>query len=285
MNDKTLDICIKIITTHGLAVFLVVFYAFVIYPESQSERSAWIQEITKVRMLVDPASRPINSIQADAVSKIVIDQFIAKLRYSFQYNKELNNEMLFLNSSFTSFADRLDNFKKDKKEKIMRFEFLGKVYSIELNSDKDKFFLFYDNMFEGVVDSIDENKNEAFKLYEKLFTEEIRANESIVIQLERLSLNSGTLEPIWRSTLEDTKKKWLSSINGKLMWKSDINIQSFLYKVSKSEYYNEWSSVNNKKVKYIKDVEFFNIYSDFESLSNQLEVEMSKKINSSTFEI
>ena len=70
----------RFIATHGLAVFLVVYYATVLYPDAMKERAIWIEQITELRKAVDPDSRPVSLNQARIITDLVSDNFINKLK-------------------------------------------------------------------------------------------------------------------------------------------------------------------------------------------------------------
>ncbi|PSV47308.1 hypothetical protein [Photobacterium indicum] len=292
MNSKAFEVVAKIVATHGLAVFLVIFYTLIIYPESQQERSAWIQEITKVRMLVDPVSRPLNTIQADAISKIAIDQFIARLRSSFNDDlssfsglSRLSSRMSTLQKSTRDILNGVHDENDVTKEKKNSAYFNTNKYEILNNSQKSDFFSFYQKVFTEVNTLVEQEKTEKMKSYRRLFIQEVQNNESIVIQLERLRLDNGTLESIWRASLKIAQQEWFKSINGKVTRGNYIEVQYFLKEVSTFPYFNEWKRENRESVDLLLGVQEFSNYSDFENLNNLLQVEMAKKINSSAFNI
>ena len=71
--------------TYGLAVFLVVYYTIELYPEVRDERAQWIQEITEVKRLVDPETRPLNSLQAKAVLDLAMNAFLGDVEQGLNY--------------------------------------------------------------------------------------------------------------------------------------------------------------------------------------------------------
>jgi hypothetical protein len=72
------------IGTHGLAVFLVVYYTVYLYPKAERERGEWIEQITRVRQLLEPETRALTSAQADAVLSIAKTAFIQQLQAEIQ---------------------------------------------------------------------------------------------------------------------------------------------------------------------------------------------------------
>src|SRR5437868_6193452 len=80
MNFDYLETIGKFVGTYGLAVFLVLYYAVRLYPEIQKERAEWIRQITRLRQLVDPATRPLTRDQARTVLQLASDAFADRLR-------------------------------------------------------------------------------------------------------------------------------------------------------------------------------------------------------------
>ena len=70
------------IGTHGLAVFLVVFYTVYLYPRSEAERKEWIEQITRIRQIIEPETRTLTATQADAVLSIARRSFIQDLQHT-----------------------------------------------------------------------------------------------------------------------------------------------------------------------------------------------------------
>jgi len=79
MNLDYLETIVKFIGTYGLAVFLVLYYAVKLYPETQKERDEWIRQITRLRQLVDPATRPLTRDQARTVLQLASDSLADRL--------------------------------------------------------------------------------------------------------------------------------------------------------------------------------------------------------------
>ncbi len=83
----------RFISTHGLAVFLVIYYATVLYPDAMKERAVWIEQITELRKAVAPDSRAINLNQARVVIDMVSESFVNKLED--EISKTLQQEELY----------------------------------------------------------------------------------------------------------------------------------------------------------------------------------------------
>jgi hypothetical protein len=76
--DTIKNSAVQIIATHGLAVFLVLFYVFKMYPEEREERKAFLTELTELRraLSVDPEKRPLTAVQANAILEMQLDRFV-----------------------------------------------------------------------------------------------------------------------------------------------------------------------------------------------------------------
>lgn len=70
------------IKDHGVAIFLVVFFVVVIYPEQADERKDWITQITKLQESLDPSKRPITEDQATIILDLVTESFVQSIEAS-----------------------------------------------------------------------------------------------------------------------------------------------------------------------------------------------------------
>lgn len=73
LDTNYLETIGKFIGTYGLAVFLVLYYAIKLYPEGRKERGEWIKQITRLRHLVDPYTRPLTKDQAKTILQLASD--------------------------------------------------------------------------------------------------------------------------------------------------------------------------------------------------------------------
>lgn len=79
MLDPNITEIGKFIANYGLAIFLVVYYVLKMYPQITKERREWIEEITKVKLLVNPDTRPLTPSQAEVVGDIAIEAYFSKI--------------------------------------------------------------------------------------------------------------------------------------------------------------------------------------------------------------
>lgn len=89
MNLDYLETIGKFVGTYGLAVFLVLYYAVKLYPETQKERAEWIRQITRLRQLVDPATRPLTRDQAKTVLQLASDSLADRLLLVLESSKRM----------------------------------------------------------------------------------------------------------------------------------------------------------------------------------------------------
>ena len=68
---NTIKLISDFIKYHGIAIFLVVFFVLVIYPEQQKEREEWINEISLLREALNPTNRSLTLEQARSILDIV----------------------------------------------------------------------------------------------------------------------------------------------------------------------------------------------------------------------
>jgi hypothetical protein len=77
---EPLNVAGLFIGTHGLAVFLVIYYTIYLYPRAETERGQWITEISSIRQLLDPETRSLSLPQAETVLGIAKFAFIQRLQ-------------------------------------------------------------------------------------------------------------------------------------------------------------------------------------------------------------
>lgn len=77
---------LKILGTHGLAVFLVVYYAIYLYPDSFKERGAWITKIEELRRSINPEEKPMSSSQTESILDYVTDLYFLNVQSELPFN-------------------------------------------------------------------------------------------------------------------------------------------------------------------------------------------------------
>ena len=77
--ERKIEMYARIVQTYGLAVFLVLWYVFVVWKkqnqdreEDRKERAKWIEQITGLRLLVDPAVKKLTRQQARTILQMAI---------------------------------------------------------------------------------------------------------------------------------------------------------------------------------------------------------------------
>lgn len=76
----------KFIGTYGLAVFLVVYYAIWLYPDSFKERGAWITKIEELRRSINPEDKPMSTSQTESILDYVTDLYFLNVQSELPFN-------------------------------------------------------------------------------------------------------------------------------------------------------------------------------------------------------
>ncbi|WP_394128636.1 hypothetical protein [Vibrio hepatarius] len=85
-SEHSLTGVIKILSTHGLAVFLVVYYAMFLYPDSFKERGAWIAKIEELRRSINPEDKPLTVSQTESILDYVTDLYFLNVQSEVPFN-------------------------------------------------------------------------------------------------------------------------------------------------------------------------------------------------------
>lgn len=178
------------IGTHGLAVFLVVFYTVYLYPRSEAERKEWIEQITRVRQLIEPETRALTATQAEAVLSIA--------RRSFSQDLQSNLEL------FSNYSERGGMSWSDSS-----ISFWGEDFRIkapdgddanELNQIMKRFNSLFDarqaEFRRGLLGAFDRASSNA---------------EVLRYQLGRLRSEQSTLDEVWQRATEPLRQEWIAN--------------------------------------------------------------------------
>lgn len=84
--ENKLTSMVKILSTHGLAVFLVVYYAMFLYPDSFKERGAWITKIEELRRSINPEDKPLTTSQTESILDYVTDLYFLNVQSEVPFN-------------------------------------------------------------------------------------------------------------------------------------------------------------------------------------------------------
>jgi hypothetical protein len=193
MNFDYLETVGKFIGTYGLAVFLVLYYAVRLYPEIQKERAEWIRQLTRLRQLVDPASRPLTRDQARTVMQLASDALADRLR-------------LVLDVSFRDSG----LVRSSSGSGAVTANLFGQEISFDPATNIDQEMR--DQEFEKILSDIDralkdqtrrsrENLDEAFK-----FVSEMARRDAYRLAL--LRFGNTSLESVWTKAYDDSTKQW-----------------------------------------------------------------------------
>jgi hypothetical protein len=273
---NTLNVVSNFIGTHGLAVFLVVFYALVIYPQSQDERKQWIEQITKVKQLVDPANRPISLTQAEAVLRIVVFGFTERLLFYSRDYRDYYSRGYYEEDYPYYDEDEDDPIPKQRKRFTRAFgESIGLDFNIDIEKQAiDEIDAAYRKFYELMIDAQEESK----KGLSKAFEYAKRSNAYAAVQLEKLKLENGSLDKVWEDASSNIKEVWLKEFESTISLQVDHSRKSFIRFIKRHKHYNSWKTKNPEKIKKLKSIEIKDVQDAIMNIQNQLELEVSKQL-------
>ncbi len=175
------------IGTHGLAVFLVVYFTLFLYPKMESERGEWIRDITELKQLVNPATRPVTAQQAEAILNIVASNFVGYL-YSWQSNSNQSStgsDYFYFGRESFKYPDPavnapLDTLAGELENDIARF---SAALRVEASDRQDRL------------------RNQ--------LANSVRATETQVYQLALIRFGDASLKESWSNVTKTAEKLWL----------------------------------------------------------------------------
>jgi hypothetical protein len=185
------------IATHGLAVFLVVYYAVWMYPQLREERKDWIEQITRLRQLVDPETRPLTIRQAEVAFELAINAYLDKLRLQFR------------TVTLVGFGTARPSHGRDESSSMRRTNAFGEMVAYEPTlEDSDP----YKNL-QSLINRIRSLRKKRERIVRetllRLFREVEQSAQSITHQLGKLRFGLTTLEGPWREAMEEVEELWV----------------------------------------------------------------------------
>lgn len=259
------------IGTHGLAVFLVVFYTVYLYPRGEAERKEWIEQITSIRMLVEPATRTLTTSQADAVLSIAKRAFIQDL----QLNLEL---MLQNNNSFVSWSRDDDSIRFWNEE----FIFKGKNAFPVPGDERAKNTSIVDlSQIMHRFNSVLEQRLSEYRQQQLIAFDRVLANSEVLrYQLGRLRSEQGTLDEVWQLATDPLRNEWVQYTSTSTF--SDENplypIKEFKRLVEKHGEYRELSKTDPELFKYLQSSVIRTEASPIAKIASTLEQNLAKAL-------
>jgi len=198
LNPGALETIGKFIGTYGLAVFLVLYYAVKLYPEMQRERGEWIRQITRLRQLVDPGTRPLTRDQAKTVMQLASDAFADRLLFTLGAREAPRG----WGSSYSTDPD------------VVSLAVFGKELSFNSKSEMapEKRDQELEKIGEDIARGLKEqmrgsleNLNEALK-----YASEMGRRDAYRLAL--LRFGNASLESVWIKAYDETAKQWTEGL-------------------------------------------------------------------------
>lgn len=194
------------IGTHGLAVFLVVYYTTVLYPRVTAERKEWIEEITMLRQLVNPETRPVNQNQAETILKIIATSFVEKLDLHSEYlTYQCDNPIEWDTNSITLWGD----------------EYV--IEGDELAPDPEKLR----NLLKLFQEQIQEKRVETQRKLRDAYEQARKLEELQAYQLGLIKLERGSLREVWMQAEKSVRGLWMDEIEGVDLTANTFEVSEF----------------------------------------------------------
>lgn len=194
MNFEYLETVGKFIGTYGLAVFLVLYYAVKLYPEIQKERAEWIRQITRLRQLVDPATRPLTRDQARTVLQLAGDALADRLRLALDAGFGVDRGMWSPGGGSEEVTANLFG---------QEFSFNPKIEMSQDGREQElaKIINDIDRTLNDETRRSRENREEAFK-----YVSEMARRDAYRLALLRFV--NASLESVWSKAYDEATKQW-----------------------------------------------------------------------------
>lgn len=218
------------IGTHGLAVFLVVYYATILYPELRQERGDWIEQITRLRQLVDPTTRPLNRSQAEAVLGIITNVHLERLR---------QNTEIFASQRDTSMSWSLDSIR-----------FWGEEYEFDVNKEMtdDQRYRELTDLLERFEIVLADRRQETRADLLHAYDASKEKNDAVAYQLGRLRFEDTTLEDVWRKSVAGIRDIWIAGLDTLGRGETSFELAEFRKFLAKHPSYDELKSKEPEKL-------------------------------------
>lgn len=196
MDLSYLETIGKFVGTYGLAVFLVLYYAVRLYPEMQKERAEWIRQLTRLRQLVDPTTRPLTRDQARTVLQLASDALADRLRLALDENFKTSG--VWPSGGPGTVSASL--FRQD-----FSFDPAAIMTPDQRDQEFDKFVNDIQRSLKDQMRQSRENLDEALK-----FVSEMARRDAYRLAL--LRFGNASLESVWTKAYDLSTKQWSESL-------------------------------------------------------------------------
>jgi hypothetical protein len=213
----------KFIGTYGLAVFLVVYYAVWLYPDSFKERGAWITKIEELRRSINPEEKPLTSSQAECLLDYVTDLYFLNV----QSELPLNNFSRFLPTGGIMSGGggyySGGSFSPEKKPKNS-IEIFGAGFMFFIDSDKET-----KPQVEKIINDVKKSAkknatNDVEKIYDPIFNQAISNALKSSSRLRLFNYETETLYELWTKTVSNNEEQFKKELIGSFI-DSKVNEQ------------------------------------------------------------
>ncbi len=183
------------IGTHGVAVFLVVYYTMWLYPDAREERGKWLTQISLLREQLTPQTRKASLEQASATLYLAADNFIERLKLILEI---ADNKFPGTNQSTngsTSFSIWNETFSLDDAE-------------IPNDPIKD-----LNDLIERFVRARDGRTFQYRRMLDSAFQEANEADVPTRYTLGRIHFGDGFIGNIWETATSKLRQDWEEFLN------------------------------------------------------------------------
>ena len=212
----------------------MVYYTLYLYPKAESERGDWIEEITRVRQLIEPETRSLTQSQAEVVLAISRTAFMQQLQTDAQFVQQQASAGGSGGSSDSS-------------------EVLGEVFSWKQMAGGEADY----KQLAGNVKKFNaayERQQNAYRQRLMDAFDESRANGDVLrYQLGRLRTETGSLDEVWVKAVQPLREMWQKLAESAVTPEvTDYEIADFKRRAEASPSYDLFTSKNPAELRYLK---------------------------------
>lgn len=259
------------IGTHGLAVFLVVFYTVYLYPRGEEERKQWIEQITSIRMLVEPETRKLTILQADAVLSIAKRAFTQDLQLNLKLMLQNNDSSVGWSGSDSSIRFWNEEFIFEGKN-ASRVPGDERTKNTSIN-DLSQIMRRFNRVFEQ---RLSEYQQQLLIAFDRAFGN----SEVLRYQLGRLRSEQGTLDEVWQLATDPLRNEWIQYTSTSTFLDESLlfPVKEFKKFVEKDEKYGELFKTDPELFKYLQPSMIRTEASPVAKIASTLEQNLAKAL-------
>lgn len=260
-----------LLSTQGLAVVLVLWYAFIIVPQERNEKKEWLTTISAIETYVNPKNQTLNDVQAEVVLKLYSKIFLKSLELEVS-NRHYYNDDFYSDSK----SGYLDPFASKPDLATISKYFFDERFEYTLDTNETVVLKQMNNLIEKFNSLLKNDKEERVRLTSCSFDYAISSNRSISQSLDRLVFDGYKLFNYWNNIESKIKPYWNEKV-GRLEYitqvTKDYNREFKKYLSVHTKYFTIESKLN--KIGIIDDTPILNRTQFFNEINSLIYQEIN----------